>query len=69
MAEHARGFIEKHAGKFLIAVFVVPMPFPVYDLFWVDVPLSLIFLALAVTGYNQRSKLKRKRAAEGSRLN
>lgn len=60
MAEQTRGFLEKHAGKFLIAVFVVPLPFRVYDLFWVDVPLSLVFLALAVTGYIQRSKLKKR---------
>lgn len=63
MIQQQRGFIERHAGKFLIAMFLVPFPARVFDLFLVDIVLSGIFLILAIIGYVQRSRLKKARTA------
>lgn len=67
-----RGFLERNAGKMLIAAFVVPWPLRLFaqdpSLVAVTFLLDIAMVGFAVTGYVQRGRRRKREGHKGGML-
>ena len=67
MTEQSRGFIERNAGKILIAAIILPFPFRALDLWMIALPMDVVLVALVIIGYVQRWRLRKRQGTDLSK--